>query len=170
MKSKENLVFLGMMGSGKSSIGSIVSKKLNINFVDVDKEIEKNLGMKIAQIFEIKGEGYFREIEEDITLKILKKNNTVISLGGGAFMNNKIKKEILDNSISFWLNWDIKTLINRIKDSKKRPIAFNTSKNELIKLIKKRYIVYSKAMYKIDCDNLSKNEIVKKVLDIYEAH
>ena len=170
MKSKENLVFLGMMGSGKSSIGSIVSKKLNINFVDVDKEIEKNLGMKIAQIFEIKGEGYFREIEEDITLKILKKNNTVISLGGGAFMNNKIKKEILDNNISFWLNWDIKTLVSRIKDSKKRPIAFNTSKNELIRLIKKRYIIYSKAMYKIDCNNLSKNEIVKKVLNIYEAH
>ncbi len=170
MKSKENLVFLGMMGSGKSSIGSIVSKKLNINFFDVDEEIEKKLGMKISKIFEIQGEEYFREIEEDVTLKILKKNNTVISLGGGAFMNNKIKKEILDNSISFWLNWDIKTLINRIKDSKKRPIAFNTSKNELIKLIKKRYIVYSKAMYKIDCDNLSKNEIVKKVLDIYEAH
>ena len=85
-------------------------------------------------------------------------------------MNNKIKKEILDNSISFWLNWDIKTLINRIKDSKKRPIAFNTSKNELIKLIKKRYIVYSKAMYKIDCDNLSKNEIVKNILKIYETH
>ena len=78
--------------------------------------------------------------------------------------------EILDNNISFWLNWDIKTLINRIKDSKKRPIAFNNSKNELIKLIKKRYIVYSKAMYKIDCDNLAKNEIVKEVLNLYEAH
>ncbi|MDA9598628.1 shikimate kinase [Candidatus Pelagibacter sp.] len=170
MKSKENLVFLGMMGSGKSSIGSIVSKKLNINFVDIDEEIEKKLGIKISKIFEIKGEEYFREIEEDITLNILKKNNIVISLGGGAFMNNKIKKEILDNNISFWLNWDIKTLIDRIKDSKKRPIAFNTSKNELIKLMKKRYIVYSKAMYKIDCDNLTKKEIVKKVLNIYEAH
>ncbi len=170
MKSKENLVFLGMMGSGKSSIGSIVSKKLNLNFVDIDEEIEKKLGIKISKIFEIHGEEYFREIEEDITLKILKKNNTVISLGGGAFMNNKIKKEILENNISFWLNWDIKTLVDRIKDSKKRPIAFNTSKNELIKLIKKRYIVYSKAMYKIDCDNLTKNEIVKRVMNIYETH
>ena len=170
MKSKENLVFLGMMGSGKSSIGSIISKKLNIDFIDIDEEIEKNLGMTISKIFEIKGERYFRKIEETITLKILKKSKMVISLGGGAFLNNKIKKEILDNHISFWLNWDMKSLINRIKDSKKRPVAFNATTNELVNLIKKRSIVYSKAMYKIDCENLSKNEVVNNILKIYEAH
>ncbi len=170
MKLKENLVFLGMMGSGKSSIGSIVSKKLKIDFRDVDQEIEKKTGMTILRIFEDKGEKYFREIEEFITLKLLKRTNTVISLGGGSFLNNKIKKEILDNHISFWLNWDIKTLVNRIKDSQKRPIALKASRNELSDLIKKRSIVYSKAMYKINCENLSKHEIVKKVLDIYETH
>ena len=170
MKSKENLVFLGMMGSGKSSIGSIVSKKLNIDFIDVDQEIEKNLGMSISKIFENQGEKYFREIEELITLKLLKKNKTVISLGGGAFLNNKIKKEVLDNHISFWLKWDIKTLVNRIQNSQKRPIAFKSSKNELVDLIKKRSIVYSKAMYKIDCENLTKNEITKNITKIYEAY
>ena len=170
MKLKENLVFLGMMGAGKSSIGSIVSKKLDIDFIDIDKEIEDKLGMKISKIFEKQGEKYFREIEENFTLKILKRSNIVISIGGGAFLNNKIKKEILDNHISFWLNWDIKTLINRIKDSQKRPVAFDASKNQLINLIKKRSIVYSKAMYKIDCENLTKNEIVKDILKIYETH
>ena len=79
MKSKENLVFLGMMGSGKSSIGSLVAKKLKLNFIDVDKEIEKELGISISKIFEIKGEDYFRRFEEKITLKILKKNTAVIS-------------------------------------------------------------------------------------------
>jgi len=170
MKLKENLVFLGMMGAGKSSIGSIVSKKLDIDFIDVDKEIENKLGMKISKIFENEGEKYFREIEENFTLKILKRSNIVISLGGGAFLNSKIKKEILNNHISFWLNWDIKTLINRIKDSKKRPVAFDASKNQLIDLIKKRSIVYSKAMYKIDCEYLTRNEIVKDILKIYETH
>ena len=170
MKSKENLVFLGMMGSGKSSIGLMVSKKLNIDFVDVDQEIEKKIGMTISKIFENQGEKYFREIEELITLKLLKKNKTVISLGGGAFLNNKIKKEVLDNHISFWLKWDIKTLVNRIQNSQKRPIAFKSSKNELIDLIKKRSIVYSKAMYKIDCENLTKNEIARKVTKVYEAY
>ena len=170
MKSKENLVFLGMMGSGKSSIGLIVSKKLNIDFIDIDQQIEKKTGMTIAKIFQIEGEEYFRKIEETITLKVLKRSRTVISLGGGAFLNNKIKKDILENHISFWLNWDIKTLINRIKNSHKRPVAFNASKNDLVELIKKRSFVYSKAMYKIDCENYTKNEVVKNVLKIYEAH
>ena len=170
MDSKENLVFLGMMGSGKSSIGSLISKKLNIEFIDVDKEIEKKAGCKISKIFENKGEQYFREIEENITLKYLKKKRIVISLGGGAFLNNIIKKEVLDNHISFWLNWDIKTLVNRIKDSKKRPIAHRSTKNEIEELIKKRSIIYSKALYKINCENFTKSEIVKKIIEIYEAH
>ena len=75
MNSKGNLVFLGMMGSGKSSIGFLVSKKLKIEFIDVDNEIEKKVGYKISKIFEDKGEKYFREIEENITLKFLKKKN-----------------------------------------------------------------------------------------------
>ena len=170
MESKENLVFLGMMGSGKSSIGLIISKRLEIDFIDIDHEIEKELGMTIFEIFKKHGEKYFREIEQSITLKMLRKQKTVISLGGGAFLNNKIKKEILENHISFWLNWDIKILVERIKNSQKRPVAFNASRNELIELIKKRSIVYSKAKYKINCDNLTKNQVVKKILKIYETH
>jgi shikimate kinase len=170
MKLKGNLVFLGMMGSGKSSIGYIISKKLDVDFIDVDQTIENKLGMTISEIFEIKGEEYFRKIEETTTLKILKKENVIVSLGGGAFLNNKIKKETIENHISFWLNWDIKTLVDRIKDSKKRPLAFNSSKNELIEIIKKRSVIYSKAMYKIDCENLTKNEIAKNILKIYEAY
>jgi shikimate kinase/shikimate kinase/3-dehydroquinate synthase len=170
MKSKENLVFLGMMGSGKSSIGSLVAKKLNLNFVDVDKEIEKELGLSISKIFETKGEDYFRKFEEKKTLKILKSNSTVISLGGGAFINKVIRKEVLKNHISFWLNWDNETLINRIKNSKKRPIAFKSTDNELIDLIKKRSNIYSKALYEIKCDRMSKIEIVKEVLKNYETN
>ena len=170
MKSKENLVFLGMMGSGKSSIGSLVAKKLKLNFVDIDKEIEKNLNITIKKIFEVKGENYFRKIEEQTTLKKLKLNSTVISLGGGAFANNNIRKEILKNHLSFWLNWDDKTLLNRIKNSKKRPLAINATDTELIDLIKKRSNIYSKALYEIKCDNLTKIEIVKKIVEIYETN
>ena len=170
MKSKENLVFLGMMGSGKSSIGLLVAKKLNLNFIDVDKEIEKELGLSISKIFETKGEDYFRKFEEKKTLKILKNNSTVISLGGGAFINKIIRKEVLKNHISFWLNWDNETLINRIKNSKKRPIAFKSTDNELIDLIKKRSNIYSKALYEIKCDRMSKIEIAKKVLKNYETN
>ena len=72
MKSKENLVFLGMMGSGKSSIGSLIAKKLELNFIDIDSEIENELGISIKKIFDTKGEDYFRKFEEKITLKKLK--------------------------------------------------------------------------------------------------
>ena len=170
MKSKENLVFLGMMGSGKSSIGSLVAKKLKINFIDIDKEIEKELGASIKKIFKTKGENYFRKYEEKITLKKLKLNSVVISLGGGAFANKNIRKEVLKDNLSFWLNWNENILFNRIKNSKKRPLAFNATDDELIDLIQKRSYIYSKALYEIKCDNLSKNEIVKKILKIYETY
>ena len=170
MKSKENLVFLGMMGSGKSSIGSLVAKKLNLKFIDIDKEIENNLKITIKRIFELKGEEYFRKIEEQITLKKLKSSSTVISLGGGGFTNENIRKEILKSHLSFWLNWDDKTLLDRIKNSRKRPLVINATSNELIDLIKKRSNIYSKALYEIKCDNLSKSEIVNRIIKIYETN
>ena len=170
MKSKENLVFLGMMGSGKSSIVLLIAKKLKFDFIDVDKEIEKELGISIKKIFETKGENYFRKIEEKITLRKLKFNSSVIALGGGAFTNREIRKNVLKDHLSFWLNWNDEILLNRIKNSQKRPLAFNSSDNELIDLIKKRSNVYSKALYEIKCDNLSKNQIVKRILEIYETH
>ena len=170
MKSKKNLIFLGMMGSGKSSIGSLIAKKLQLNFIDIDNVIENELGLSIKKIFETKGENYFRKFEEKTTLKKLKSSSTVISLGGGAFSNKEIRKEVIKNHISFWLNWSDDILLNRIKNSKKRPLAFNSSENEIIDLIKKRSNIYSKALYKIECDNLTKNEIVKEILKIYETH
>jgi len=170
MKSKENIVFLGMMGSGKTSIGSIVSRRLNLNFFDIDQVIENNQDMKVAKIFETKGENFFREIEKKITLDTLKNKKGVIALGGGAFMNKIIKKEVLENHLSFWLNWDNDTIVNRIKNSKKRPLAVNSSRNKLIEIIKKRSLIYSKALYKINCENLTKQEIAKKIIKIYETN
>ena len=169
MKSKGNIVFLGMMGAGKSSIGKLVSKKLKLDFFDVDKLIENEIGMSIAKIFDNKGEKKFRELEEKITLNALNKNNIVIALGGGAFLNKNIRQEILANHMSFWLNWDADILIKRIRNSSKRPIAFRSTKEELINLIKKRSSIYSKALYKIDCKNLTKDEVVGLVLKFYES-
>ena len=170
METKENLVFLGMMGSGKSSIGLLIAKKLKLTFVDIDKEIERELGMSIKKIFETKGENFFRKFEEKITLKKLKLDSVVISLGGGAFTNKLIRKEVLRSSISFWLNWNTTILLKRIRYSKKRPLAFNATDNQLVDLIKKRNNIYSKALYEIKCDNLSKKQVIDKVLKIYETH
>ena len=159
-----------MMGSGKSSIGNLVSKKLDLPFIDVDNSIVENTGMSILEIFEKKGEDYFRNVEEKITLKCLKEIKNIVSLGGGGFINNKIRKEILANHFSFWLNWDDSILIKRIKNSKKRPLAFKSSDQEIRTIIKTRSIIYSKAQFKINCSKLTKTEIVKKIIKIYELN
>ena len=168
MNSNKNLVFLGMMGSGKSSIGNLVSQKLNFPFIDIDSLIVENTGMSISKIFKEKGEDYFRHLEEKTTLKCLKKIKNVISLGGGGFINAKIRKEILSDHFSFWLNWDESILIKRIKDSKKRPLAFKSTYQEIKTIIKDRSIIYSNAQFKINCNKLTKTEIVKKIIKIYE--
>jgi len=170
MNLNKNIVLLGMMGSGKSTIGYLLSKNINFNFLDVDKFIEKEEGLKIYDIFQKKGESYFRSLEEKITLKLLKNNKNIISLGGGGFVNKNIRKEILKNHISFWLNWKNSTIIKRILKSKKRPIAFNSSKNNLEKLIRQRSDIYSLANYKINCETLTKNVIVKNIIELYEKN
>ena len=170
MKSNNNLVLLGMMGSGKSTIGRLLSKNLNIELNDVDEIIEKEEGCKISEIFEKKGEICFRKIEEKITLKLLGSNKKIISLGGGGFINDNIRSEVLSNHISFWLDWNNSTLINRIKRSKKRPITFNLTENQIKKIISERSKMYSMANFKINCEKFSKDEIVKKIKDIYEKN
>ena len=170
MNSKKNLIFLGMMGAGKSSIGNLVSKKLNLKFVDMDNLIEGITRMSISNIFKEKGEIYFRNLEEKITLKTLKNDSTVVALGGGGFINEKIRKESVTNHFSFWLNWDDSVLLKRIKNSKKRPLAYNSTDHEIKQLIKKRSKIYSKAKFKIDCNKRTKTEIVKEIIKIYEAN
>tara|TARA_B100000965_G_scaffold275180_1_gene233087 strand:- start:149 stop:667 length:519 start_codon:yes stop_codon:yes gene_type:complete len=170
MNLNKNIVLLGMMGSGKSTIGYLLSKNTNFIFLDVDKFIEKETNLKIHDIFQKKGENYFRDIEEKITLKLLKSKGKVISLGGGGFLNKNIRKEILKNHISFWLKWKSSTIINRISRSKKRPLAFNLNESNLKKLINERSNIYDEAKFKINCETLTKNMIVKNIIELYEKN
>ena len=110
-----------MMGSGKSTLGKLLAKKLNLKFVDTDLIIEKKEKKTIREIFSKKGEFYFRKVEEEICLEILQKYGTAIALGGGAFINSKIREEVLlsQRCISFWLDIKPAFLKGRLKNSKK---------------------------------------------------
>lgn len=157
-----------MMGAGKSTIGSLISKKLNMKFIDTDKVIENDINMTISDIFENKGEIFFRNMEQKVIVNLLDTPNVVIALGGGSFLNEAIRKIIILKHHSFWLNWETATLLNRIKKNKKRPIAFNSSNINLISLIEKRAKKYSKADIKINCEEMTKTQIVKKIIQLYE--
>jgi len=158
-----------MMGVGKSTIGKNLAKKLNYNFIDVDKLIEIKEGSSINLIFKNKRESYFRKIENDITLSELKNDNSVISLGGGAFINNTIRRSVKKMSVSFWLDLPVEALIKRLKKSTQRPLLF---KKNIAETAKKIYLdrkkIYSEADYRIKCNSLKPNEIVSKILDLYE--
>ena len=170
MELNKNIVLLGMMGSGKSTIGYLLSKKLDLKFKDIDKIIENKTNNKISEIFFTKGEDYFRNLEEKITLKILNSEKNIIALGGGAFINKNIRKEVLSKNLSFWLHWNSSTIIKRISNNKKRPLAFKASNIQINELISSRSKTYSEANYKINCEKLTKNMIVNKIINIYEKN
>ena len=167
----KNLTLTGMMGVGKSTIGKILAKKLNYNFIDLDNLIEEKEGTSVNIIFKQKGENYFRKIENDIALLELKRKNSVISLGGGAFINNTIRKCSKKTSTSFWLDVPIYKLIKRLRDNKQRPLLFNKNKS-LSDAVKKIYFerkkIYNEADFRIKCNSLKSEQIVRKILNLYE--
>ena len=169
MEIKKNLVLLGMMGVGKTRIGKYVAKRLKINFFDIDKLVEKKNEMKITEIFKTKGEIYFRKEEEFVTMKYLNKKGSIISLGGGAFINDKIREKVLSECISMWLNVNLKTIYKRLKNSKIRPLANNNNQNNLNKIFLERKKIYSLADHEINCDNLNINQISNKIIKLYEG-
>ena len=157
-----------MMGSGKTTIGKSISKRLDMGFADIDDIIEKKVGLSISEIFEKKGEKAFREDEEIESKKILKRTGLIIALGGGAFVNENIRNEIKKNSVSVWLDLDVKMLYKRVKESKKRPLLKNSSEEELTKIYNFRKKIYSLADFKVQCDSKNKEQIITEVIQIYE--
>ena len=117
------IVFVGMMGCGKTSIGRIIAEKLNLEFFDTDKEIEDNLDLSVKEIFENYGEEFFRRKEYNIFKLLNTKGQILISAGGGAFCEKKIHALIKKSFISVWLDVNENTIFNRLRRNQtKRPL------------------------------------------------
>ena len=119
-----------------------------------------------VDIFQNKGEDYFRKIEEKITLFFLEKKNSVISVGGGAFINHNIRKKIKRNGYSFWLNWKVETILDRISKNNRRPLALKLSSKDLSNLYRKRIKFYKLSDFKVNCDNKNKKEIINNIFKL----
>ena len=146
INNKLNITLCGMMGSGKTAIGRILANKLDYNFIDVDKMIEIEAKKTIKKIFDEDGEEYFRDLEEKITINILKHKETIVSLGGGAIINNNIRNSIKKNSFNIYLKVNVGILTRRLRSSKTRPLIYKKNiKKELINLVNNREKFYRKA-------------------------
>ena len=168
---KKNLVLVGMMAVGKTTLAKTVAKKYGIEFIDTDSNIEKKNSMSINKIFEKKGEDFFRMEEEKEVLKCLRKKSCVIALGGGAFMSKTIRENILKNSISIWLDVNTKILSERVWRNNRRPLLNKENRKiKISQMYNERKKIYRMANYKIECKNFSKDIIAKKIIELYEKH
>ena len=162
----KTIVLIGMMGSGKTSVGKELAKKLNVAFIDIDHEIEKKYQMKIPEIFQTKGESFFRKIEENMSCKLINGKPCVISIGGGGFLNKKIRSKIKVNAISIWINTGLDKIYERLNKSKnKRPLLnYKNLKKSIKEIYDKRKPIYKKANYKIQVKSDNKKTIVKNII------
>ena len=160
---------IGMMGAGKSKLGYIVSKSLNVNFYDIDDLIEKDLNTSIKELFKSHGEAYFRRVEEAkikivINNAISRNEKAIVSIGGGAFDNQHSRELLLKNTKVIWLNVPTDILIKRIGDGSKRPMIKGNIEKSITEILSKRIKYYTLSHHQLNAYNLTQKQITKKMI------
>lgn len=167
MDNKKIITLVGMMGVGKTTIGMCLAQKLGIYFIDSDSEIEDMENLTITQIFEQKGEKYFRKIENKVISKIISRDEPmVLSLGGGTFTNPETIDLILSKTIAVWLYCDIEVILSRISGKNNRPLLKNSDRRRVIKdLMDKRYSDYKKCHLKADTSRANREIVIDSIIN-----
>lgn len=151
LKLSKTIVLVGLMGAGKTCIGTRLAAKLGLPFVDADTEIERAAGCSVPDIFELYGESAFREGERRVIARLLKDPAHVLATGGGAFMDAATRQEIHDRAISVWLRADLNLLFSRTGRRADRPLLENGNRREILaRLIEERHPIYAEADLVID--------------------
>ncbi|MDL2403215.1 shikimate kinase [Rhizobium mayense] len=160
-----NLVLVGLMGAGKSSIGRLVANQLGIPFVDTDIEIERVSRMTITELFEAYGEAEFRALETRVIKRLLKGGPRVVSTGGGAFINDRTRRHVKRSGLSVWLKADLDVLWDRVSKRDTRPLLKTENpKQTLENLMNARYPIYAEADFTVLSRDVGKDVMVKEVL------
>lgn len=167
-----SLVFLGMMGSGKSAIGKMVARRLNLEFRDADTEIELAAGRTVAEIFEEYGEEEFRRLECRVIDRVMSDGPVLLALGGGAFMAEETRKVVSRDGLSVWLKADIDIILERVgRRPNKRPLLKNGDPRTIIEnLMVVRDPVYALADVHVVSQSGTKAEMRDRVLDELEHY
>jgi shikimate kinase len=160
-----SIVLVGMMGAGKSSIGRRLAARLGLAFVDADCEIEQAAGMSVTEIFESKGEPYFRAGEARVIARLLENGPQVLATGGGAFMSADTRALVRDRGISVWLKAEPDLLLRRIKRRTDRPLLqIEDPAARLKQLIEERYPVYAEADVTVDSREMPHETMVEEIV------
>lgn len=168
---RRTIVFVGLMGAGKTAIGRRVSQMLDIPFIDSDHEIEKVSRMTIPDLFELYGEGEFRALEERVIARLLEGGPQVVSTGGGAFMNERTRRAIAERGVSVLLKADLDTLMERVVKKQNRPLLKNPDPRAVMqRLMNERYPVYALADVTINTRDEKREIIAAEVLDALAAY
>lgn len=166
----KQLTLIGFMGSGKSTTGQMLSKELGIPLLELDQMIEKEAKMSIPDIFEIKGEAYFRELEHVVLTNALNSRG-VIATGGGILTNRKNVEQLKSTRNVIYLKGKVSTLIERIKNDSvnKRPLADTSTELEITKRLENRVNRYEEvADIIIEIENRSISEITLEIMNQLE--
>lgn len=162
---RRNVVFIGLMGAGKSAIGRLVAQQLRVSFIDTDAEIERVSRMTISELFANYGEDEFRALETRVIKRLMRGGPKVISTGGGAFINDNTRRHIKRGGISLWLRADLEVLWERVNKRDHRPLLKTENpKATLAALMEKRYAIYAEADMTIESRDVRKEIIVNEVL------
>lgn len=167
---RRNLVFVGLMGAGKSAVGRLVASALNINFIDSDHEIERVSRMTVSELFAAYGETEFRALETRVIRRLLRSGPRVVSTGGGAYINEETRRLIKKNSVSVWLDADLDVLWERVSKRDGRPLLkTDNPKQTLENLMRVRYPIYAEADLRVKTRDVRKDLIVEEVLTALAA-
>jgi shikimate kinase len=169
---KKTVVLIGMMGAGKTAVGTALSRLLGVPFVDSDEEIERAASMSVAEIFKRDGETFFRARESEVLLRLLSGPPCILSTGGGAFLAETNRKAIAEHGVAVWLKADLELLWNRVRHKTTRPLLRTPDpKGTLTALLDTRAPVYAEAGITVQArPEYSVEQMASKVIEALQAH
>lgn len=166
-----SIVFVGLMGAGKTAIGRKVAQLLNLPFIDSDHEIEAVSRMSIPDLFEQYGEAEFRSLEQRVIERLLKDGPRIVSTGGGAFINARTRDDIRGAGVSVWLKADLDLLMSRVAKKQNRPLLKNSDPRAVMaKLMDERYPIYGRADVTVVTRDTRREIIAEEVIAAVSAH
>jgi shikimate kinase len=166
-----SIVFVGLMGAGKTAIGRKVASTLGLSFTDSDHEIETVSRMSVPELFERYGEPEFRALEQRVILRMLENGPQVLSTGGGAFMNAQTREAIAGHGVSVWLKAEIDVLMERVSKKQNRPLLKNSDpRGVLLRLMDERHPVYALADVTVPTRDERKEVIAGEVVEALVRH